>query len=469
MEARLKPFWLYFGAKWRAAPMYPPPYRHKTIIEPFAGAAGYSLCYPDHDVILVEKYDVIAGIWDYLIHASVQDVLSIPLVQHVDELPASLPAGARDLVAFNLGYADSAPRRALSQGHIRALANAPDASRVHAGWGEPCRERVAAQVERIRHWKIIHGDYTTAPDVDACWFVDPPYVVAGEKYHEPASAIDYGHLGAWCKSRKGQVTVCENDGATWLPFRPFSTLPTASSMGKGSHEVIWTNVGESMTQAASVDMAQPAAEWVEVDALLPWVKNPRKNDAVVDKIAESIKAYGFGAPLIARRANGEVIGGHTRLKAAILLGMTHVPVRYLDLDEKQAHALALADNKLGELAEWDDAMLQGVLNDLAQEGIGDLSAIGFSNEELLKLLATTEVDTGESVEDRDAVVTPPDAAPPSTIMSHVKMVQLFFDQAQFDEFTAIVRELSAELGTKNASDTTLEVMRARRAAQVKAS
>src|ERR1019366_4100690 len=126
-----------------------------------------------------------------------------------------------------------------------------------------------------------------------------------------------------------------------------------------------------------VDTTKPAAEWVEIDALIPWVKNPRNNDPAVDKVAASIEEFGFGAPLIVRRENGEVIGGHTRLKAAIKIGITHVPVRYMDLTEKQAHALALADNKLGEVAEWDDKMLANVFMELAQDGVEGLGVTGF--------------------------------------------------------------------------------------------
>lgn len=73
----LRPFWRYYGAKWRIAPRYPAP-RHRTIVEPFAGAAGYSLRYPDRDVILVEKYHVIAEIWRWLIAATPDEVRAIP-------------------------------------------------------------------------------------------------------------------------------------------------------------------------------------------------------------------------------------------------------------------------------------------------------------------------------------------------------------------------------------------------------
>jgi DNA modification methylase len=144
---------------------------------------------------------------------------------------------------------------------------------------------------------------------------------------------------------------------------------------------------------------EPAAEWVVLDALRPWADNPRKNDDAVDAVAESIRRFGFGAPILARRANGEIIAGHTRLRAAQQLGLDRVPVRFLDLDPVDAHLLALADNRLGEEATWDDEMLAAVLADLkAQQA--DLAATGFSDGELAKLLADAEAaaDPGEPPE-----------------------------------------------------------------------
>lgn len=59
-----------------------------------------------------------------------------------------------------------------------------------------------------------------------------------------------------------------------------------------------------------------AAEWISPTKLKPWRGNPRHNDATVDRVCESIRRWGFGAPLVARRENKELIAGHTRLKAA---------------------------------------------------------------------------------------------------------------------------------------------------------
>ena len=113
------------------------------------------------------------------------------------------------------------------------------------------RSRLAEQVEHIRHWKVIEGDYSAAPAIEATWFIDPPYQKMGKYYHHSAKKLDFDLLGQWCGERQGQVIVCEGAGADWLPFKPFCT--TRSSFGKQkansekfgySVEVIWTNEPE---------------------------------------------------------------------------------------------------------------------------------------------------------------------------------------------------------------------------------
>ena len=132
-------------------------------------------------------------------------------------------------------------------------------------------------------------------------------------------------------------------------------------------------------------MSEVAAVMVPVAALKPWVGNPRKNDPAVDEVAASIKRFGFGSPIIARQENGEVIAGHTRLKAAIRLKLASVPVRYLDLSAEEAHAYALADNKLGEIATWDQVPLADAFRDLEKAQV-DLSGLGWDGGELEKFL-----------------------------------------------------------------------------------
>ena len=238
MSEALKPFWRYFGGKYRAAPKYPAPV-HDTIIEPFAGAAGYSLRYPERKVILVEKYAVVAEVWRYLINVKSSEIMRIPLVEHVDDLPSWVPDGGRFLFGFCLNDAKVEPSKQLSSGRkqLRLM------GRKFEGWSEQRRARTAAHVEKIRHWKIIEGDYTEAPGIKATWYVDPPYQTTGIHYKLSSSGIDFSSLGEWCRGLNGQVMVCETSGASWLPFEPLASIKSNGMYGRDgkSHEVIWRN------------------------------------------------------------------------------------------------------------------------------------------------------------------------------------------------------------------------------------
>ena len=240
----LRPFWRYFGGKWRAAPRYPAPV-HDMIVEPFAGAAGYSLHWQGdfwrRAVVLVEKNPVIAEVWRYLIATPSREIAALPAVEHVDDLPSAVPEGARIFIGLCFGAGDTRPRAAVSP-----------MVRRDGGWSK-LRDRAVRQVHRIRHWRIIEGDYTSAPDVIATWFVNPPYQVRGARDTRPgargrvrypcgADELDFEALATWCHARHGQVIVCENEGAVWLPFRSLGVFGAASP-GARSHEVIWTREG----------------------------------------------------------------------------------------------------------------------------------------------------------------------------------------------------------------------------------
>ena len=128
-----------------------------------------------------------------------------------------------------------------------------------------------------------------------------------------------------------------------------------------------------------------AATWEGIDTVFPMPDNPRKNTEAVQPVADSIKRFGFGAPLVARKSDRVLIAGHTRLQAAQLLGLDKVPVRFVDLDPAEARALALADNRLGEIAAWDDEQLREVIAGLDADGV-DVSDLGWSDDELSALL-----------------------------------------------------------------------------------
>jgi len=133
---------------------------------------------------------------------------------------------------------------------------------------------------------------------------------------------------------------------------------------------------------------ESAAQWVPMGELVAWDDNPRINEHAVADVAASIKRFGFASPIIAREESGEIIAGHTRYKAALSLGLDRVPVRYLALDPTEAHLLALADNRTAEIADWSDG-LSDVLRALEEDG-GDLSGIGWNDDELAAILEAPE-------------------------------------------------------------------------------
>lgn len=116
-----------------------------------------------------------------------------------------------------------------------------------------------------------------------------------------------------------------------------------------------------------------------VSDLNPYANNPRNNEAAVDAVAASIEQFGFKVPIIID-PDGVIIAGHTRLKAAQRLGIEKVPcVIADDLTPEQAQAFRLADNKVGELADWDDDKLAEEFAALA--GVIDLEMFGFRAED----------------------------------------------------------------------------------------
>lgn len=111
---------------------------------------------------------------------------------------------------------------------------------------------------------------------------------------------------------------------------------------------------------------------MNVDDLIPYENNPRKNDDAVDKVALSISAFGFKVPIVIDKDN-VIVCGHTRLKAAKKLGLKTVPcIKADDLSDDQIKAFRLADNKVGEFSIWDCAKLEKQL-----EGITEIKMTDF--------------------------------------------------------------------------------------------
>lgn len=141
-----------------------------------------------------------------------------------------------------------------------------------------------------------------------------------------------------------------------------------------------------------------------IDAIKPYERNPRINDAAVQAVANSIKSYGFRQPIVVDKDHTVVVG-HTRLKAAVALGMTKVPVHVAtELTDEQCRAYRLADNRTNQIAEWDLDILPLELAELQDLGV-DLTLLGFQDDEITRLLNAGS-NVGEC--DPDAVPEPPD-------------------------------------------------------------
>lgn len=128
---------------------------------------------------------------------------------------------------------------------------------------------------------------------------------------------------------------------------------------------------------------------IALSELKPYEKNPRNNEKAVDKVAESIKEFGFKVPLVIDK-NNVIVAGHTRYKAAQQLKLTKVPCLVADdLTDEQVKAYRLADNKVAEFSEWDFDLLLDELNALE-----DFNMDLFGFEELEKDFSTSWDENG---------------------------------------------------------------------------
>lgn len=203
--------WSYYGTKKSIASHYPKPL-YDTIVESFCGAAQYSL-YGDNwakNVILVDKYPVVTGVWNYLINSSKEDILKLPdlnVGDNVDDFKQLIDE-EKWLIGFCINPASAMPKKT---------------SRPRSRWNKNKIE-IANTLYKIKHWKVVTGEYNCVGNLEATWYIDPPYQYGGIYYRMNNKHINYAELGEWCKSRNGQVIVCENTKADWLEFKPLVEL-----------------------------------------------------------------------------------------------------------------------------------------------------------------------------------------------------------------------------------------------------
>jgi len=143
-------------------------------------------------------------------------------------------------------------------------------------------------------------------------------------------------------------------------------------------------------------MITPGIELWPIDRLVPYARNPRKNDSVVDRMASSIREFGLKLPCLVR-SDGEVVDGHLRLKAARKLGIAEIPVITCDeWSEAQVKAFRLLVNRSVAWADWDDELVALELQDLQQADY-DLDLTGFDGGEIDDLLLAAEDEKADAV------------------------------------------------------------------------
>jgi site-specific DNA-adenine methylase len=227
----------YYGGKSKIIIHYPKPI-YDIIVEPFAGSACYSYNYGlDKKVMPNDNYDVIYDIWRYLLQASEEDIKKLPELKRGDDIRKfNLSKEEKLLLGFCVNNGASKPCNIVTEYADKTAYPKTDSRwRPHTTW-QLTRKRILDKLPYIKKWEISNLNYLDLPNIEATWFIDPPYQFGGKYYAK--NNINYRELAEWCKSRKGQVIVCENSKANWLPFKPLIEL---QGQKHRTSEVIWQN------------------------------------------------------------------------------------------------------------------------------------------------------------------------------------------------------------------------------------
>lgn len=207
----------YFGRKATLAPSYPGP-TYPLVIEPFAGSMAYSLHHQPDLAIGIERDERLFDLWHRMLRLT--EVPEPPVVgSTTDDLLVKL-------CSYSEHASTSGPMTVTSR-MVRDWRSVHERAMRQARWASTA----------VNYTK---GSYLDAPDLEATWFIDPPYQQANRRgYRYGASGINFNQLAEWCKSRRGQVIVCEQEGADWLPFVPLAEI--VSHRGVRKSEVVWVS------------------------------------------------------------------------------------------------------------------------------------------------------------------------------------------------------------------------------------
>lgn len=214
---RMRPFFPYFGSKYRMARHYPEPVGH--LVEPFAGSACYATYFGVERATLLDLDPNIQAVWRFLLSATADDIWDLPDLPAEGDTTDGLDSGPAALIGFWLTKSAAPARRR------GAYAARPEWR--HLFWRPEVKERIATQLPRIQGWRFDGADFEQAPTGADTYFIDPPYQRAGGRYQ--VRFTDYERLAAFAHRMPGRVIVCEGDGAAWMPFKPMGEFKTFAS------------------------------------------------------------------------------------------------------------------------------------------------------------------------------------------------------------------------------------------------
>ena len=227
------PLFKWFGSKWLSSKTLPAP-KYDTIIEPFAGGAGYSLRHCERVAILAEIDPHISLLWQWLIHEATE--------QMIREIPLNVSEG---IDIRTLGLSDGQAlllkswQRTNNVGScwtISPWGNKP------GQWTANTRARVSEEIGAVKHWHFLANDgcaIIRSPPIRGTWFIDPPYQFNYQ--YRSTLPLDYDALASRVRKLEGQVIVCEalsqktDARPTWLPFVDFGSRITSRRKTENHH------------------------------------------------------------------------------------------------------------------------------------------------------------------------------------------------------------------------------------------
>jgi|TARA_R110000744_G_scaffold139792_2_gene250947 ParB-like chromosome segregation protein Spo0J len=190
-------------------------------------------------------------------------------------------------------------------------------------------------------------------------------------------------------------------------------------------------------------------EQIKIEEILPYDQNPRDNSAAVEKVADSIKEFGWQQPIVVDEEK-IILAGHTRHLAALSMGVKEVPVLIAKgLTEAQKKAYRIVDNKTSELAEWDKELLKSEFLAL-QELDFDLNLTGFDLDEIAKLSGEDLMQFDEELDEIDNSLEFNDLDGANA--NHVKSLMLYLDTETEPKFKQMCMKIQEKHGIDNLTD-----------------